>query len=36
LSESEAAEALGVAKRTAQRDWEKARLFLFATLQSGA
>ena len=36
LSESEAADALGVAKRTAQRDWEKARLFLFAALQSNA
>jgi RNA polymerase sigma factor (TIGR02999 family) len=34
LNVSEAAAALGVAKRTAQRDWEKARLFLYATLQS--
>ena len=33
LSEAEAAEALGVAKRTAQRDWEKARLFLQANLR---
>jgi RNA polymerase sigma factor (TIGR02999 family) len=36
LSESEAAEVLGIAKRTAQRDWEKARLFLYSTLRSGA
>jgi RNA polymerase sigma factor (TIGR02999 family) len=34
LSEAGAAEALGIARRTAQRDWEKARLFLFAALNS--
>lgn len=28
MSEVEAAEALGISRRTAQRDWEKARLFL--------
>ncbi len=33
MSEQEAADALGVARRTAQRDWEKARLFLAATLR---
>lgn len=33
LSESEVAEALGVARRTVQRDWEKARVFLFAALK---
>lgn len=32
LSEQEIADALGIGKRTAQRDWEKARLFLFASL----
>ena len=32
MSEQEVADALGIAKRTAQRDWEKARLFLFAAL----
>lgn len=34
MSELGAAEALGVSKRTAQRDWEKARLFLRARLAS--
>jgi RNA polymerase sigma factor (TIGR02999 family) len=34
MSEQEVAEALGIAKRTAQRDWEKARMFLFANLRS--
>jgi RNA polymerase sigma factor (TIGR02999 family) len=34
LSEEEAALALGIARRTAQRDWEKARVFLFDALQS--
>jgi RNA polymerase sigma factor (TIGR02999 family) len=33
MSEQEVADALGIARRTAQRDWEKARLFLFAALQ---
>jgi RNA polymerase sigma factor (TIGR02999 family) len=33
LSEQEVADALGIAKRTVQRDWEKARVFLFAALQ---
>jgi RNA polymerase sigma factor (TIGR02999 family) len=33
LSEQEAADALEISKRTAQRDWEKARLFLYASLQ---
>jgi RNA polymerase sigma factor (TIGR02999 family) len=33
LSESEVAEALGVARRTVQRDWEKARVLLFSTLK---
>jgi RNA polymerase sigma factor (TIGR02999 family) len=32
MSEQAVAEALGIAKRTAQRDWEKARMFLFAAL----
>ena len=32
MSEQDVADALGIAKRTAQRDWEKARLFLFAAL----
>ncbi|HKT74103.1 MAG TPA: ECF-type sigma factor [Steroidobacteraceae bacterium] len=34
MSEQEVADALGVARRTAQRDWEKARMFLFATLRA--
>jgi RNA polymerase sigma factor (TIGR02999 family) len=34
MSEQEAAAALGIARRTAQRDWEKARLFLFAALRT--
>lgn len=34
MGEQEVAEALGIAKRTAQRDWEKARMFLFAALAS--
>ena len=34
MSEQEVAEALGIAKRTAQRDWEKARMFLFAALEA--
>ncbi len=33
MSEQEAADALGVSKRTAQRDWEKARLFLASALK---
>lgn len=33
MSEQEVADALGVARRTAQRDWEKARVFLFAALE---
>jgi len=32
LSEQETADALGISRRTAQRDWEKARLFLFSAL----
>jgi RNA polymerase sigma factor (TIGR02999 family) len=28
MTEAETADALGVSRRTAQRDWEKARLFL--------
>jgi RNA polymerase sigma factor (TIGR02999 family) len=32
MSEEDVAEALGIARRTAQRDWEKARMFLFAAL----
>jgi RNA polymerase sigma factor (TIGR02999 family) len=35
MSEQDVAEALGIAKRTAQRDWEKARMFLFAALETG-
>jgi RNA polymerase sigma factor (TIGR02999 family) len=35
LEMDEIAQALGVAKRTAERDWEKARSFLFATLKRG-
>ena len=34
LSEEESAQALGIARRTAQRDWEKARVFLFEALKS--
>ena len=34
LSEVETAEALGISRRTAQRDWEKARLFLREALAS--
>jgi RNA polymerase sigma factor (TIGR02999 family) len=34
MSEQAVAEALGIAKRTAQRDWEKARLFLFTALEA--
>jgi RNA polymerase sigma factor (TIGR02999 family) len=34
MSEQEVAEALGIAKRTAQRDWEKARMFLYAALEA--
>lgn len=33
LSEEEISETLGVARRTTQRDWEKARLFLLNALQ---
>lgn len=33
LSEQESAEALGVSRRTVQRDWEKARLFLATALE---
>jgi RNA polymerase sigma factor (TIGR02999 family) len=33
LNAQEIADALSIAKRTAQRDWEKARVFLFAALQ---
>jgi RNA polymerase sigma factor (TIGR02999 family) len=32
MSEQDVADALGIAKRTAQRDWEKARMFLFSAL----
>jgi RNA polymerase sigma factor (TIGR02999 family) len=34
MSEVEVAEALGISRRTAQRDWEKARLFLHDALAS--
>jgi RNA polymerase sigma factor (TIGR02999 family) len=34
MSEVEVAEALGISRRTAQRDWEKARLFLHEALAS--
>ena len=34
LTEAEIAECLGVTERTIQRDWQKARLFLLASLQS--
>ncbi len=33
MSEQEIADALGIARRTVQRDWEKARLFLSERLQ---
>jgi RNA polymerase sigma factor (TIGR02999 family) len=33
MSEQEVADALGIARRTAQREWEKARMFLYSTLQ---
>lgn len=33
LDESEIAQALGVTVRTVERDWEKARLYLFASLK---
>ena len=36
LSESETAEALGVAVRTVRRDWQKARLLLMAALRADA
>lgn len=35
LEMEEIAEALGVGKRTVERDWEKARSFLYAALKSG-
>lgn len=34
LEMDEVAEALGVGKRTAERDWERARLYLYDTLRS--
>ncbi|MFX8004385.1 antiterminator Q family protein, partial [Acinetobacter baumannii] len=34
LAEREIAEALGVTERTVQRDWQKARLFLAASLRN--
>ncbi len=34
MSEVEVADALGISRRTAQRDWEKARLFLYDALAS--
>jgi RNA polymerase sigma factor (TIGR02999 family) len=33
MSEQEIADALGISRRTAQRDWEKARLFLSSSLE---
>jgi len=33
LEDTEIAQAMGVSKRTVGRDWEKARLFLFASLR---
>jgi DNA-directed RNA polymerase specialized sigma24 family protein len=33
LEMADIAQALGVAKRTVERDWEKARSFLYAALQ---
>lgn len=35
LEMDEVAQALGIGKRTAERDWERARLFLFRNLRSG-
>ena len=35
LEMDEIAQALGVGKRTVERDWEKARSFLYAALKSG-
>jgi RNA polymerase sigma factor (TIGR02999 family) len=35
MSEEEVATALGFSRRTIQRDWEKARLFLYQALGSG-
>ncbi|MEO6276947.1 ECF-type sigma factor [Roseateles sp.] len=36
LSNAEIAEALGVGLRTVERDWERARSFMFATMGGGA
>jgi RNA polymerase sigma factor (sigma-70 family) len=33
LEDKEIAESLNVSTRTVERDWEKARIFLFATLK---